>query len=243
MLMPMRFPRVAFTTALVVGACAAIAAQQPGPELLAGRWPAHWIRPADAPPKGFGVYHFRKTFDLAGGAAAVRRPRHRRQPLRALRERPARADRTRARRSGSLAVRDTGHRAAALRAGPNVIAAVVWNFAEDAPMAQVTHETGLPRCRATATPKPRSTPTQTWKAVRERRGVAAADRSRRRSSTSTSSAAQASRWMASRYPWGWEPPEFDDTSWTDAERDHDWRPARRSATRRRAGCWCRAPFR
>src|SRR5215203_910681 len=31
---------------------------------LTSRWAAHWIRPADAPPKAFGVYHFRKTFDL-----------------------------------------------------------------------------------------------------------------------------------------------------------------------------------
>ena len=32
-------------------------AQDISPELLTTRWTAHWIRPAVAPPKAFGVYH------------------------------------------------------------------------------------------------------------------------------------------------------------------------------------------
>src|SRR5436305_631646 len=32
--------------------------------LLTERWSAHWIAPAGAAPYAFGVYHFRRAFDL-----------------------------------------------------------------------------------------------------------------------------------------------------------------------------------
>jgi hypothetical protein len=40
-------------------------AQGINPELLYGQWSARWIAPPDAPPDGYGVYHFRRAFDLA----------------------------------------------------------------------------------------------------------------------------------------------------------------------------------
>ncbi len=35
------------------------------PKLLHGYWSAHWISCPGVPEKAYGVYHFRKTFDLA----------------------------------------------------------------------------------------------------------------------------------------------------------------------------------
>src|SRR5436305_13216075 len=35
------------------------------PELLYRPWSARWIAPPDAPPTAYGVYHFRRAFDLA----------------------------------------------------------------------------------------------------------------------------------------------------------------------------------
>ena len=35
------------------------------PELLTGRWKAHWISMPEEPINVYGVYHMRKTFELA----------------------------------------------------------------------------------------------------------------------------------------------------------------------------------
>ena len=35
------------------------------PEWLSGRWKAHWISVPDEPANTYGVYHMRKTFELA----------------------------------------------------------------------------------------------------------------------------------------------------------------------------------
>src|SRR5262245_3058984 len=48
----------------VVGKPASVAAQSVNPKLLTGRWAASWIRHKDSPPRAFGVYLYRRTFDL-----------------------------------------------------------------------------------------------------------------------------------------------------------------------------------
>src|SRR4029434_9514004 len=42
-----------------------VATQSVNPKLLNSRWAASWIRHKGAPPRSFGVYLFRRTFDLA----------------------------------------------------------------------------------------------------------------------------------------------------------------------------------
>ena len=49
----------AITASLASGAAPAV-----NPELLNRAWTARWIAPAKAPPFEYGVYHFRKSFDL-----------------------------------------------------------------------------------------------------------------------------------------------------------------------------------
>ena len=101
-----------------------------------------WIRPEEAPPRAFGVYHFRKTFDLASAPPrfVIHATADNRYELFVNGQRvatgPARGDLNHWR----FETLDIAKRSPA---GPNVIAAVVWNFAQEAPMAQVTHETGL----------------------------------------------------------------------------------------------------
>ena len=177
------------------------------------------------------------------GAAAVRDPCHRRQPLRAVRERPAPADRSRARRSESLAIRDR------------------WTSRQRSPRRTQRHRrrrlelrrrgadgAGHARDRAARAGRHGrrsrwSTPIADLEGRAERRGVAAADRSRRRSSTSTSSAAQASRSTAHGIPGAGRRRSSTTRSWAAVERAHDRRTARDPRHARRAGCWCPAPFR
>jgi hypothetical protein len=110
------------------------------PDLLPQAWKADWIRHPDGPAREFGVFHFRKTFTLA--AAPKRFVVHvsgdNRYELFVNGQRvatgPARGD-LKHWRYATLDI------APELHAGNNVLAAVVWNYAEFAPMAQMMNET------------------------------------------------------------------------------------------------------
>ncbi len=111
-------------------------------DMLNHRWKAFWITCSDGPQREFGVFHFRKTFSLSSV------PQHfvihvsgdNRYELfvngAQVLAGPARGDLNHWR----YETLDIGSH---LRAGKNVLAAAVWNFAELAPMAQMTNQTGL----------------------------------------------------------------------------------------------------
>src|SRR5215212_433179 len=195
---------------LVLATGSATDAQAPNSRLLTARWDAHWIRPADAPAKAFGVYHFRKTFDLASVPArfVINATADNRYEIfvngRRLMTGPARGDLNHWRF-------ETQDIAAALRPGRNVIAAVVWNFAEEAPMAQVTHETGLLVQGDTAAEAVVSTGA-TWKAARND-AVSLLPIDRPSISYAYFVGGPGEQVDGTRYPWGWETPEFNDASW------------------------------
>lgn len=116
------------------------AAQSINPKLLTSRWNAQWI--AKAGGEGTGVFLFRRTFDLAAvpGRFVVHTSADQRYQLyvngRRMATGPARGDLNHWRF-------ETVDIAPALRAGRNVVAAVVWNFGALAPMAQVSERTGF----------------------------------------------------------------------------------------------------
>ena len=160
-------PAKAATGAAATAPAAPVPVLQPSPELLSRRWTAHWIRPDDAPPKAFGVYHLRKAFDLAAVPPrfVVNVTADNRYELFVNGTRvatgPARGDLDHWRF-------ETVDLAPQLKAGDNVLAAVIWNFAGDAPMAQVTSRPAS--CsRATRRPKPSSTATRRGRGTREHR--------------------------------------------------------------------------
>ena len=105
-------------------------------------WKAWWITHPDGPQREFGVFHFRKTFTLESVPQrfVIHVSGDNRYELFVNGERvlagPARGDLNHWRY-------ETLDIAPHLLAGRNVLAAVVWNFAELAPMAQMTNETGL----------------------------------------------------------------------------------------------------
>ena len=112
------------------------------PNLLVTRWQAQWIRPQGSGAKDFGVYHLRKSFtlDAVPKKFVVNVTADNRYELFVNGTRaatgPARGDLDHWRF-------ETVDLAPQLKAGDNVLAAVVWNFGGDAPMAQVTYETGF----------------------------------------------------------------------------------------------------
>jgi alpha-L-rhamnosidase len=120
---------------LVILSC--VCAAQIAPELLAEHWSAQWIACPDAPQRDPGVFHFRKSIDLAAVPAhfVVHVSADNRFILhvngRWAGEGPARSDLAHWRF-------ETVDLAPFLRAGPNLIAATVWNFGAYAAVAQMS---------------------------------------------------------------------------------------------------------
>jgi hypothetical protein len=121
---------------------ARVSTQSINPKLLDSRWAASWIRPKEALPRSFGVYLFRRTFDLPSAPSrfVVHATADQRYELFVNGHRvstgPARGDLDHWRF-------ETIDIAKQLVAGKNVLAAVVWNYGQEAPMAQVSYQTGF----------------------------------------------------------------------------------------------------
>src|SRR5438445_4942476 len=127
---------------LDVSAAALAARAQTGADLLRSVWTARWISALGAPPGDYGVCHFRRTLELP--RKPERFPVHvsgdNRYQLFVNGRRaawgPARGDLFHWRY-------ETVDLAPYLDAGRNVIAAIVWNFADLGPEAQITLQTGF----------------------------------------------------------------------------------------------------
>ena len=183
-----------------------------GQSLLRRLWTARWIAVPKAPRTEYGVYHFRKTFEL--GARPERFVVHvsgdNRYQLFVNGQRaawgPARGDLFHWRY-------ETVDIAGFLQPGKNVLAAVVWNFGEDAPEAQITLETGFVLQGDGDVERVADTG-PSWKCVRD----AAYSPAVITSGTVRGywAAGPGDRVNAAAHPWGWESPEFDDSKWAPA---------------------------
>ncbi len=183
-----------------------------GQSLLRSTWSAKWIGVPKAPATEYGVYHFRRGFALETRPEkfVVHASGDNRYQLFVNGQRvawgPARGDLFHWRYE---TVDITGF----LRAGRNVIAAVVWNFGELAPEAQITLQTGF--LLQGDTEKERVVDTGTaWKCAR--------DESYSPAVTTSGDvrgyyvAGPGDRIRAEAHPWGWAGLEFDDAQWAAA---------------------------
>ena len=112
------------------------------PDIIHKRWPAYWIACPGEPDREFGIYYFRKTFNLDGipRKFIIHVSADNRYRLyvngKSVSTGPARGD-LQHWRFESLDI------SAWLIPGKNVLAAVVWNFGEDAPNAQMWRRTAF----------------------------------------------------------------------------------------------------
>jgi hypothetical protein len=182
------------------------------PDLLRQRWKASWIRCPEAPRREFGVSLFRKTFSLeavpehfiihssgdnryelfVNGARVV--------------EGPARGDLNHWRF-------ETLDIAPQLRAGKNLLAAVVWNFAERAPMAQIANETALLIAGDGPSESAASTD-DSWRCY-QNTAVTMLPRDPQKVE-GYFVVGPGESVDAAHYPWGWEKPDYDDSAWKPA---------------------------
>ncbi|MDR0354057.1 MAG: family 78 glycoside hydrolase catalytic domain [Opitutaceae bacterium] len=178
------------------------------PDLQENRWPARWIDVPGEPPAAYGVYHFRKTFSLnqAPETFIVHVSADNRYKLyvngRLASLGPARCDVY----NWSFETLDI---APLLAAGKNTLAAVVWNYADKKPAAQMSlGQTGFIMQGNTAAEHAVNTgaswrclkntacsPWTEWKVL----GYWAAG---------PGECVNAAAW-----PWGWERTDFDDSRW------------------------------
>ena len=179
------------------------------PDLLTRAWSAHWISAAGASPYDYGVYHFRRTLKLAAAPQSflIHVTADNRYKLYVNGELvsfgPARGDLYHWRYESVDIARY-------LKPGKNVLAALVWNFGAHAAVAQITNETGLLVQGDNAAERIVDTGDQ-WKGIRdEGYRPAAPDPEMSRFYYAAGPGDQVD---ASRYPWGWEQPEFDDGRW------------------------------
>ena len=182
------------------------------PGLLNNRWQAWWIAAKGAPANDYGVYHFRKTIDLSNVPSkfVVHVSADNRYKLYVNGELvslgPARSD------VYNWAF-ETVDIAPQLKAGTNTIAAVVWNFAVHAPVAQMSfNKTGFILQGNGEVEKIINT-NDSWKSIRnESYSPLLADLK------SYFVVGPGDKVEASKYPWGWEQPGFNDSSWAAAQR-------------------------
>ncbi len=193
---------------------AAIVVSAAGPDLLSRPWPAQWIAAPGSSPFDYGVYHFRRSFDLASPPSSfiVHVSADNRYQLFVNGERvawgPARGDLYHWRY-------ETVDIARRLRAGRNVLAAVVWNDGRYAAVAQVTHRTGFLLQAGDGIDGKLVNSGKSWRSVQNKAykpipityqtvdGYVAIP--------------PGEEIDGHAYPWGWQQPDFDDSQWQPAE--------------------------
>jgi alpha-L-rhamnosidase len=185
------------------------------PRLLENQWDASWIACPDVSRKDYGVFHFRKTISVDGkpDCFVVHASADNRYKLYVngewVGEGPSRGD--------------LGHWrfesydiAELLKQGENVLAAVVWNFGEHVPYAQITSETGFVLQGDSDTESVVNTGDSSgWKVLaNEAYGPVTVNTKTMHNFTVIGPGDSVD---ARIYPWGWREIDFDDSGWEDAE--------------------------
>jgi len=184
-------------------------AQPPVPTVFAGAPAALWVSPPDVPADAFGVFHFRRAFSLSArpDRFVVHVSADNRYRLyvngRQVSSGPQRSDLMHWRY-------ETLDLAPHLRAGRNVLAALVWNWGSERPVAQFSRRTafllqGDSEREAVVNTGPE------WKALHDTAYEPVPVRLNTYYASPPGEAVD-----GRRYPWGWEGDGFPDGGWASA---------------------------
>lgn len=180
------------------------------PVLLTGQWKAYWISMPGEADNIYGVYHMRKTFELdeVPSRFIVHVTADNRYKLylngRFVSLGPARGDIY----NWNF---ETVDLAPFLKRGKNVLAAVVWNYAEQKPVAQISfNQTGFLLQGNTDIEAIVNTDTS-WLCMKNEAYAPWC-----KSVLGYYAAGPGELLSASKYPWGWEQPTYDDSEWLPA---------------------------
>ena len=184
------------------------------PLLLKNYWDAQWITCPDVPARAYGVYHFRKTISLSEVPKQfiIHVTADNRYRLfvngKVVGRGPARGDLY----NWNFETYDI---APYLQKGKNVIAAIVWNMGEFAPVAQISNQTGFLLLGDNETEKIINT-NSSWKVLHDTAYTPCAI---------NMGAVLHSYFVvepgdevhANSYPWGWEQTSYEEKNWKDAK--------------------------
>ena len=184
----------------------------PATRLADQSWTANWIGHPEGSPYDFGVYHFRRDFDLTTlpDHLVINVSADNRYQLyingERISEGPAKGDLLHYHY-------ETIDIAPYLQAGINCLAAVVWNFGIRRPVAQMSHRTAfLLQANEPEFDYLNSGPA--WKTIQDNAySLLPAEGGNLRTYLVTGPRIHL---QAGLCPWGWESPEFNDESWTAA---------------------------
>ncbi len=189
-------------------------AEKINPKLLNNHWTAQWITHPTESVLDYGVFHFRKNFELASVPAefiihvsADNRYRFfvNGQPVCFG---PARGD---------LAhwFYESINIAPFLKPGKNLLAAVVWNFGDDKPWAQFTLKTAL-IVQGNSTPEQIVNTNSTWKVIKNK-SYRSASADAKESLGTFIVVGPCDQIDAAKYPWNWETADYNDQSWSSSK--------------------------
>ena len=194
---------------ILVAAALCATAGAVNPDLLTNRWKAHWLTVPGASPHDYGVYHFRRTFELAEKPATfiVHVSGDNRYQLFVNGDLvslgPARGDLFHWRY-------ETVDIAPKLKAGRNALAAVVWNEGPYAAIAQISNGTGFLLQSDNDAGQVVNTGPE-WRCTIDKAYTANPIANDQR--TGYTAIGPAELVDAAQYPWGWETADFDDSRW------------------------------
>lgn len=183
------------------------------PALLEKYWSASWIALPDDSGLEYGVYHFRKTFELENVPEEfiIHVSADNRYRLFVNGEPvcfgPARGDLLHW-RFESIDIRPF------LQPGKNVLAAVVWNFSDSKPWAQVSRRTAF-IVQGNSESEEVVNSNSTWKVIKNG-AYKPADADSRTTGGEFVVVGPCDEVHAGKYPWNWERLDFDDTGWKSA---------------------------
>ena len=178
----------------------------PNQSLLTGKWPSRWISCPNESLYDYGVFHFRKTFELNEKPASyiINISADNRYRFfvngNPVCWGPARGDILHW-------YYETVDIAEYLQEGNNCLAAIVWNFGEHTPGAQMTLKTGLIVQGNSEIEKAVNTNTS-WKVIKSDAYSPSLENNHDVGCNDIVD--------ASRYLWGWESEEYDDSRWLNA---------------------------
>lgn len=182
--------------------------------LLTGSWTANWITHPEAAQRGYGVYHFRKNFELSQLPASfiVQVSADNRYRLfvngAAVCSGPARGDLFNW-------YFETVDLAPYLKVGKNTIAALVWNMGELAPVAQISNQIGFLLQGNTA--KEAIVNTNSSWLVLQNKAYSPTSLDNRERLQAYMVVGPGDQVDGKQYPWGWEKNGYDDQAWLAAK--------------------------
>jgi alpha-L-rhamnosidase len=191
-----------------------VPAEKINPELLTNHWKAQWITHPTESVLDYGVFHFRKSFELASVPSEfiIHVSADNRYRLfvngKAVCFGPARGD---------LAhwYYESIDISKYLKSGKNLLAAVVWNFGDDKPWAQFSLKTALIVQGNSAVEEIVNTDSS-WRVIRNKAYMPASSDAREALGQFIV-VGPCDRLDAAQYPWNWETATYNDQSWSKAK--------------------------